>query len=101
MVITLRIPQNKAAPNRWSSPFFDTTKKLCNVYLTLNLLHFFLVDLWHGDGQHAVVNLGCNVVFDDILRQHIHLLIVGVVELASQISAIRVPMFDDVTICRE
>ena len=34
----------------------------------LYLLDFVLGDLRHGDGQHAVVNLGCYLVLDDILR---------------------------------
>ena len=39
-----------------------------DVDLTLYLLDFVLGDLRHGDGQHVVVNLGCYLVLDDILR---------------------------------
>ena len=55
-----------------------------NADLTLNLFDFILADFRHGDGQYAVVHLGSDLVFDDVIGQDIGLLIVGITELAAQ-----------------
>ena len=41
--------------------------------------------LRHGDGQDAVLHLGRDLVFHDIIRQRVVLLVVRVAELAAQI----------------
>ena len=49
----------------------------------LNLL--LRLGLRHGDGQDAVLHLGRDLVFHDIIRQRVALLVVRVAELAAQI----------------
>ena len=53
----------------------------------LNGLGDFLLrfGLRHGDGQDAVLNLGRNLVFHDIIRQRVVLLVVRVAELTAQV----------------
>ena len=41
--------------------------------------------LRHGDGQDAVLHLGRDLIFHDIIRQRVALLVVRVAELAAQI----------------
>ena len=57
---------------------------LVNVDLALDLLYLFLGELWQGDGQYAVVHLGCDVVLLNVVGENVGLLVVGVAELAAQ-----------------
>ena len=41
--------------------------------------------LRHGDGQDAVLHLGRDLVFHDIIRQRVVLLVVRVAELTAQV----------------
>ena len=48
--------------------------------------------LRHGDGQDAVLHLGRDLIFHDIIRQRVALLVVRVAELATQIVMVLVLM---------
>ena len=48
--------------------------------------------LRHGDGQDAVLHLGRDLIFHDIIRQRVALLVVRVAELAAQIVMVLVLM---------
>ena len=51
-----------------------------------------LLGLRHGDSQDAVLHLGRDLVFHDIIRQRVVLLVVRVAELAAQIVVVLVLM---------
>ena len=58
---------------------------LGNVDGALYLLFLGFGQLWHGDGEHAVVHFGGNVFFHHIVGQGVGLLVIGVAELAAQV----------------
>ena len=58
---------------------------LCYLYLTLAVFRLLLCHLRQRDDEDTVVNLGRDFLSLDVVRQHIHLLVVAVAELAAQV----------------
>ena len=79
----------------WSRrcPEYCAKGALGNVDGALYLLFLGFGQLWHGDGEHAVVHFGGNVFFHHIVGQGVGLLVIGVAELAVQVVLLFVLIF--------